>query len=124
MTTAHILIIEDNHDLRRLYSRALTRAGYDVIATGVLAEAAALLDESRFDVLLCDIHLGAERGTDLIREKHAQLQENKTHVVMITGETWYGDIAEEVGADFLLEKPVGLDTLVGLVGRLTPARDL
>lgn len=124
MAAPQILVIEDNFDLRRLYSRALTRVGYDVTATGVLAEAAALLDASRFDVLLCDIHLGAERGTDLIRERHAQLQEQKTHVIMITGETWYGDIAEEVGADFLLEKPVGLDTLVGLVGRLATARDL
>ena len=40
------------------------------------------------------------------------------------GETWYGDIAQEAGADFLLEKPVALDTLVSLVGRLTTARTL
>ncbi|HOU14924.1 MAG TPA: response regulator [Anaerolineae bacterium] len=118
-----VLIIEDNLDLRRLYNRALARAGYDVTATGMLAEAHALLDQSCFDVLLCDIHIGAEKGTDLIRAKRAQLQKNKTHVVMITGETWYGDIAEEVGADLFLEKPVGLDTLVGLVGRLTASHD-
>ncbi len=122
-TAPRVLIIEDNLDLRRLYNRALARVGYNVTATGTLAEAYSLLDQSRFDVLLCDIHLGAEKGTDLIREKHAQLQENKTHVVMITGETWYGDIAEEVGADLFLEKPVGLDTLVGLVGRLTAPHD-
>jgi two-component system sensor histidine kinase/response regulator len=118
-----VLIIEDNLDLRRLYSRALTRVGYNVTTTGALAEAHDLLDQNRFDVLLCDIHMGTEKGTDLVRDKRAQLQENKTHVVMITGETWYGDIAEEVGADLFLEKPVGLDTLVGLVGRLTAPHD-
>ncbi len=122
--TPRVLIIEDNLDLRRLYSRALTRVGYDVTATGMLTEAHDLLDQNRFDVLLCDIHLGAEKSTDLVRAKRTQLQKNKTHVVMITGETWYGDIAEEVGADLFLEKPVGLDTLVGLVGRLTSPLDL
>lgn len=119
-----VLIIEDNVDLLRLYSRALTQVGYNVTTTGMLAEAHDLLDQSRFDVLLCDIHMGTEKSTDLIREKRTQLHKNKTHIVMITGETWYGDIAEEVGADLLLEKPVSLDTLVGLVGRLTAPRNL
>lgn len=119
-----VLIIEDNTDLRRLYSRALTRAGYSVKSASTIQEANSLLEQSRFDVMLCDIHIGDERGTDLVREQQAKLQENRTHVVMITGETWYSDIAEEVGADFLLEKPVGLDTLVGLVERLTAAYNL
>ncbi len=119
MTIPHILIIEDNADLRRLYSRALMRAGYAVTATGVLAEAAKFLDQDRFDVLLCDIHIGDKRSTDLIHEKRTQLREQKTHVFMITGETGYSNIAEEVDADLLLEKPVGLDTLVGLMSRLT-----
>jgi CheY-like chemotaxis protein len=119
-----ILVIEDNSDLRRLYSRALARVGYNVTSTGILAEAHDLLDQNRFDVLLCDIHMGADKGTDLIREKRTQLQESNTRVVMITGETWYGDIVEEAGADLLLEKPVALDTLVGLVERLTMPHNL
>ena len=118
----HVLVIEDNNDLRRLYSKALTRAGYQVTATGILHEAHAFVTQNRFDVLLCDINIGSERGTDLVREKRAKLEEDHTHIVMITGETWYGDIVEEAGADFLLEKPVALDTLVGLIGRLTMPR--
>jgi two-component system, response regulator, stage 0 sporulation protein F len=115
----HVLVVEDNNDLRRLYSNALTRAGYRVAETGVLAEAQQMVDENQFAVLLCDIHLGTKKGTDMVREKRAKLTADGTHVVLITGETWYGDIIEEAGADLLLEKPVTLDTLVGLVGRLT-----
>ena len=114
-----ILVIEDNADLRRLYSNALARAGYRVTETGVLDEANSLVDKNRFDVLLCDIYMGAKKSTDMVREKKAKLTADGTHVVLITGQTWYGDIVKEVGADYLLEKPVALDTLVGLVGRLT-----
>lgn len=62
--------------------------------------------------------MGTKNSTDMVREKRAELAADGTHVVLITGEPWYGDIVKEAGADFLLEKPVALDTLVGLVGRL------
>lgn len=117
-----ILVIEDNTDLRRLYSNALARAGYHVTDTGVLDEANGLVDKNRFDVLLCDIYMGSKKSTDMVREKQAKLTADGTRVVLITGETWYGDIVKEAGADCLLEKPVALDTLVGLVGRLTQSQ--
>ncbi len=120
----HVLVIEDNTDLRRLYSNALTRAGYHVTETGALTEAHQLVDENRFAVLLCDIHMGTTKSTDIVREKRAKLTADGTHVVLITGEPWYGDIVKDSGADLLLEKPVALDTLVGLVGRLVTSPDL
>jgi len=120
----HVLVIEDNADLRRLYSNALSRAGYRVTETGVLAEAQHLVDENNFAVLLCDIHMGTKKSTDMVREKRAKLTADGTHVLLITGESWYSDIVEEAGADFLLEKPVTLDTLVGLVGRLVTSPEL
>jgi CheY-like chemotaxis protein len=119
-----VLVVEDNTDLRRLYSNALARAGYRVTETGILAEAQHLVDENQFAVLLCDIHMGTKKSTDMVREKRAKLTADGTYVVLITGESWYGDIGEEVGADLLLEKPVTLDTLIGLVGRLTMSPDL
>lgn len=120
----HILVVEDNTDLRRLYSNALSRAGYRVTETGVLAEAQHLVDENKFAVLLCDIHMGTKKSTDMVREKRAKLTADGTHVVLVTGESWYGDVIEEAGADLLLEKPVTLDTLVGLVGRLVTSPEL
>ncbi|MBN2390199.1 MAG: response regulator [Anaerolineae bacterium] len=120
----HVLVIEDNTDLRRLYSNALARAGYRVTETGVLAEAQHLVDQNKYAVLLCDIHMGTKKSTDMVREKRAKLTADGTHVVLITGESWYGDVVEEAGADLLLEKPVTLDTLIGLVGRLVTSPEL
>jgi hypothetical protein len=42
---------------------------------------------------------------------------------MISGYAQYRDTCEEMGADFFLEKPVAVGTLVALVDRLTARRD-
>ena len=47
-----ILILEDEDDLRRIYSRALRHAGYDVHEATTLQEARDLLAQYAFDVLL------------------------------------------------------------------------
>lgn len=118
-----ILIIEDNHDLRRLYSKALRSAGYDVHSAGTMQVARDILSRIRFDLLLCDVHMGEGRGTDLLRDYSDLLFTNGAQVVMVSGHARYRDICAEMGADFFLEKPVAIGTLVTLVDRLTARHD-
>jgi DNA-binding NtrC family response regulator len=119
MSEPSILVMEDNHDLRRLYSKIFTNAGYDVYPAATLEEARALLVKDHVDVFLCDIHVGEERGTDLLREQAAFLGKNGTKVIVVSGQAQYRSACEEMGVDFYLEKPVGLETLLTLVRRLT-----
>jgi len=117
--TWRILIMEDEADLRRLYSKALHNAGYEIYPAATIEEARALLKKHRFHVFLCDIHMGNELGTVLLREQAATLAQNGTLVIMVSGEAQYRPLCEEMGADFYLEKPVSISSLVTLVGRLT-----
>lgn len=114
-----ILVIEDDDYLRRLYGKALRSAGYEVHPAGTLQAARDLLAQIRFDVLLCDIHMGDDRGTDLLHEYADTLFTSGAQVIMVSGQTHYRDTCEEMGADFFLEKPVAISTLVVLVDRLT-----
>jgi CheY-like chemotaxis protein len=114
-----ILVMEDNAHLRRLFGKALRASGYQVHTAGTLQEAREALARVRFDVLLCDIHMGEDRGTDLLREHAEAFATFGTQVVMVSGEAHYRDMCEEMGADFFLEKPVAVGTLVALVDRLT-----
>ncbi len=114
-----ILVMEDNAHLRRLFGKALRASGYQVHTAGTLQEARDVLAQVRFDVLLCDIHMGDDRGTDLLREHADTFATIGTQVVMVSGEAHYRDMCEEMGADFFLEKPVAVGTLVALVDRLT-----
>jgi CheY-like chemotaxis protein len=122
LPTRRILVMEDNPDLCRLYSKALAGTGYQVYAATSIQEAQQLLQQYRFDIMLCDIHIGAGRGTDLLREHAAALATSGTQVIMVSGQAQYRDMCEELGADFFLEKPVAISTLVGLVNRLTAHR--
>ncbi len=119
-TTARpILIMEDNDDLRHVFSRVLRRSGYKVYAAATMQEARDLLVQIDFGAFLCDIHMGDERGTDLVREQGDALKERGTQVIVVTGESRYRPFAEELGVEFYLEKPVALGPLVTLVDRLT-----
>jgi DNA-binding response OmpR family regulator len=113
-----VLVIEDDAHLSRLYAKALRSAGYEVYPAETIQEARNLLDDTRFDVLLCDIRVGQDNGTDLLREYSGTLATSGTQVIMVSGQAQYRAMCEEMGADFFLEKPVAIGTLVALVSRL------
>jgi DNA-binding NarL/FixJ family response regulator len=116
--TRRLLVIEDNAELRRLYSRALRRTGFEVCMAGTIQQAQELLDDSRFDVVLCDIHMGSDRGTDLLREYGNTLATSGTLIIVVSGQAQYRNTCEDLGADFFLEKPVAISTLVTLLNRV------
>lgn len=120
MTPQRILIMEDDDQLRRLFSKALSKSGYDIYPAATIKEARELLASSQFDIFLCDINMGNDDlGTDLLREQHATLSHNGTQIIIVSGEAQYRSTCEEMGVDFYLEKPVTLSTLLTLVARLT-----
>jgi CheY-like chemotaxis protein len=123
-TTAsrRILVMEDDDHLRSIFSRALRAVGYEVHPAGTVQQARDLLTQARFDVLLCDIQMGRERGTDFLREHATTLFTSGAQVIVVSGHAQYRDVCQEMGADFFLEKPVAIGTLTTLVDRLTLQR--
>jgi len=87
-----ILIVDDEANIRRLYSEELTDAGYRVVSAGNWQEAQRALDGERFDLVTLDIRMGD--GPDgiealrLIKDQHPGLP-----VVLLTA-------YEEYQADF------------------------
>jgi two-component system response regulator (stage 0 sporulation protein F) len=118
-TARSILIMEDESALLRLYTRALNRVGYTVYGAETLAEARELLARHRFDAFVCDVHVGEGRGTDLLREQGDALRKGGTQIVMVSADSRYRTVTEEMGVEFYLEKPVSISALVALVDRLT-----
>jgi len=118
-TSRRILVMEDESSLRRLFSKVLRAAGYEVHSAATVQETRDLLSDTRFDVLLCDIHMGNDRGTDLLDEYADELAISGAQVIMVSGQPHYRHMCTEMGADFFLEKPVAVGSLVALVDRLT-----
>jgi len=114
----HILVIEDNDMLRRLYSRALHLTGQAVHPAANLQEARELINTYPVDLILCDVELNGERGLDLLREQRDLLRAYGTHVIVASAEDGYRRECEELGVDLFLEKPVEVSPLLSLVGKL------
>lgn len=116
--TKSILILEDDPGLQRIYQKALGKANFTVdMATNIL-EAREHLANGDYNIFICDIHVGRERGTDLLTDFREKLARNDTQVVMVSAYGQYRSLTEEMGADFFLEKPISLGTLLTLINRL------
>jgi DNA-binding NtrC family response regulator len=113
-----ILIMEDDLGLRRIYTKALKKSHYRVDEAPTIQFARELLNGNKYDIFICDIHMGRERGTDLLAEFRDKLDEANTQVVMYSAYGQYRYLTEEMGADYFLEKPISLGTLLTLINRL------
>lgn len=118
-----VLILEDDPYMRRLISKVLKNANYDVTEASTLKEAKKALDESRFDVFLADIQVTDGYGTDLIREYREMLAENETVIILATGESRYHHLESELNIDMYLEKPIAIQDLVTIIKRWTSEKE-
>lgn len=107
----HILICDDEPDLREMVGEYLEKRGYAV----TLAEHGAdlqskLEDGSDADVILLDVNMPGEDGLSVLRRLRA---EREVAVIMLTaaGEVVDRIVGLEMGADDYLAKPVDLREL-------------
>ncbi|MDO8372380.1 sigma-54 dependent transcriptional regulator [Polaromonas sp. YR568] len=114
-TQAHILVIDDEPDLRTLYELTLLREGYRVEAAADLAQARAHLQQRRFDAVITDMRLPDGLGLELLREMVAQQRPERCVVITAHGSAENAVEALKAGAFDYLTKPVDLKQFRGVV---------
>ena len=71
---AKLLVVDDESNIRLLYSQELSEEGYQVVTAASAVEAAEKLAESDYDLVVLDIKLKNESGLDLlqkmVKERH------------------------------------------------------
>ncbi len=112
---AHILVIDDEPDLRTLYELTLLREGYRVEATGDLAQARQQLQEQRFDAVITDMRLPDGLGLELLRDMVTQQRAERCVVITAHGSAENAVEALKAGAFDYLTKPVDLKQLRAVV---------
>jgi two-component system response regulator PilR (NtrC family) len=105
---AHVLVVDDEPDLRTLYELTLLREGYRVDAAGTLAEASALLEQRRFDAVITDMRLPDGLGLELLQRMGAQQRPERCIVMTAYGSAENAVEALKAGAFDYLTKPVDL----------------
>ncbi|NJM51862.1 MAG: response regulator [Sphingomonadales bacterium] len=112
-----ILLAEDEQAMREYLARALEKSGYEVVSVDRGTEAAPLLENQHFDLLLTDIVMPEMDGIELAR--HCSKVSPKTQVMFITG--FSGVVlraGESVPNAKILSKPFHLKDLVLEVERI------
>ena len=111
VSPAHILLVEDEIDVREALSAQLQDEGHQVVVTESGTEALSLLQQSPFDVLLTDVMIPGINGIELV-EQIADLPSVPVTIVM----TGYGSVemavkAIKAGAFDFLQKPFSVEVL-------------
>lgn len=113
-TAAHILVVDDDREIRDLLSRFLRKNGYrvDVAADG--NEMKRMLDAARIDLIVLDRVLPGKDGLTLCRELRTS---SRVPIILLTllGADTDRIIGLEVGADDYLAKPFNPHELLARV---------
>jgi len=105
---AHILVVDDEPDLRTLYELTLLREGYRVEAAATLAEALQKLEERRFEAVITDMRLPDGLGMELVQRMVGQQRPERCIVMTAYGSAENAVEALKAGAFDYLTKPVDL----------------
>ncbi|MDP2914040.1 MAG: sigma-54 dependent transcriptional regulator [Candidatus Aminicenantes bacterium] len=110
-----ILIVDDEKSILDLLGVVFKKEGYQVKTNPGTPKVYELIDESDFDVLICDIKMPQIDGMDLL--KHAKKRNPTAPVIMITA---YGNVKQavealRVGALDYVVKPFDIEELKVLV---------
>jgi two-component system response regulator PilR (NtrC family) len=105
---AHVLIVDDEPDLRTLYELTLLREGYRVDAAATMGEAWQLLEQRRFDAVITDMRLPDGLGLELLQHIVAQQRPERCVVMTAYGSAENAVEALKAGAFDYLTKPVDL----------------
>jgi CheY-like chemotaxis protein len=95
LTKGRILIVDDHELDRRLSTLDLEAAGYRVWEAGNANEAADLLAQQSFDLLVLDIVMPGIDGLTFLKELRRNQRTQKVPVIMLTARD---EVDDELGA--------------------------
>jgi CheY-like chemotaxis protein len=112
------LVLEDDKDIRQLFSEALRASGFTVITAGTVAEAIALLADHNPQIAFVDMTLPERSGIELVSYVRSQARFKAMKLVVVTANRQMQDSAEQLGVDLFLLKPVSIAEMLLLAQRL------
>lgn len=115
MNNAHILVIEDEQDIRDLISFQMKSEGYEVLAVESADKAISLIEQNQqIDLFIIDWMLpGSLNGLEFTKKLRSHSHYKATPIIMITALTQADNIVAglDAGADDYVTKPFDMVVL-------------
>ena len=113
--TKHILVVDDEIDLREILQCNLENAGY-IVDTAVSAEEALTLLSPQHDLILLDVMMGGMSGYKMA-ERLRKVKKNHIPIIFLTAKDTENDILTgfSVGGDDYISKPFSLQEVLARV---------
>lgn len=111
----HVLVVDDEPDIRELLELTLLRMGLRVSAAGSIEEAKEHLKAGHFDLCLTDMRLPDGEGLELVRHIAGLAADLPVAVITAYGSAENAVAALKAGAFDYVAKPVSLEQLRALV---------
>ena len=115
----HILLIDDEPDIRDLLARFLVSRGYRVTPVGLSAEAQETVRRDPPDLIISDLQLEDDDGLDMIATLKKALPD--VHVILLTGVLFDPQVVRDTlskKVSCYLEKTSSLAKILEAVHRL------
>lgn len=125
MELVKVLIVDDDQESRQLLSEVLEGSGYSVGAVGDGSAAREALDrDGGYRIVIADLHMPKETGLDLL--KHLRQHNWTHHLILMSSFISVAEkqLAQELGARALLEKPFRLSELLDVVGEAAQSKPI
>jgi two-component system NtrC family response regulator len=117
VTGKHILVVDDEENLRRVTQLKLQQAGFEATTASDGAEALNILSRSPQDLLLTDLKMPGMSGMELLKRVKEEYPEVVVIVVTAFGTIESAVEAMRAGAYDYVIKPVNADALKMVVSR-------
>ena len=126
MTAPLVLLVYDEPSIRRAFTRALQRFGFEVLGVPDAESALIVLGETRVDAVVMDLNLASTRGDALALAAIRRWPYLRGRIVMMSGDVSAGrEWPEEISECPLLGKPFPIEALAerlrALIDQQAPA---
>ena len=115
-----VLVVDDDEDMRRSLSMALSEAGYEVVTAPHGAAALGAINQAAPKAILLDMRMPVMDGWEFSRA-YRQRPGPHAPIIAVTGARDVAERAATIQADGYLAKPFDLDRMLAIVGQHAPA---
>ena len=106
-----VLVVEDDEDMRDVYSAGLGHVGYRVITAATGTDGLRAARDEHPDVIVLDLSIAGADGWEVVRCLKASQKTGDIPVLLVTGYSNLANRARAEGCAGYLTKPLRLDTL-------------